>query len=291
MATNAQIVNGVGAQNRITPANFNIPGNLGSMLRYKNFTDINNNNNYNMLVQDSLLPEESTDYYTTIGVQEYKRISIMEVAKGNSFATFKFPLPTRLNDTNHVNWQQENLGMVGGLAQVNTKANEAISKAAENGMQGLAGSALIGTLGGMISSNLGTVGKLGQATAGLAPNEFLTLLFKGPTYKKFTLEFIISPNRPEISQKIHNTLNLFKNSQAPALAYEGTVFKYPRVFNINFVGSEYLYKFKPAVLDTFSVDYAPTEPHGFYKGTHAPESYRISMQFTEIEFWLQGQFE
>ena len=216
----------------------------------------------------SLLPEESSKYFTSIAIGEYKRGGdIKKVVKTNKGDGFKLPIPMRLTDSNAVDWSAEKLGFVGALSegQVTQGILSAAGKAA------------------------GTSGLYAQSLAGIAPNEFLTLLFKGPVYKKFSLSFMLSPNTPEMSKKLHEMILNFKNAQAPADL--GALFAYPSIFFIRFHGSEYLFEFKPAVLESFTVDYAGAGVPAFYKGTGAPESYNLTMNFQEIEFWMSGDFK
>lgn len=222
---------------------------------------------YNSPQTLSLLPEESSSYYTSIAIGAYQRNDIKSVIRTNVGEGYKLPIPMRLTDSNAVEWGAEKLGLVGSA-----QAGE-----------------IIQAIQSVAVKNAGTLGQLYQVNQGVAPNEFLTLMFKSPTYKKFSLSFKLSPNTPAMSSKVHQMIRNFKNAQAPTDM--GAIFKYPNLFFIKFHGSDYLFDFKPAVLESFIVDYAAAGVPAFYRGTGAPESYNITMNFQEIEFWMAGDFK
>jgi hypothetical protein len=245
-------------------------------------------NVYNTVGSESgTLLDERQQYYTNISVAEYKRdptklISASNLTVLNTFlkvATtftkygYKLPLPAKLLDKNSVRWESEPL--------IN----------AEKGQQQLQEGVL-----GKAASQIANVKGATQALAGAVPNEFLTMLFKGPSYKKFTLQFLISPNTPAQSRAFRQMVVNFKNAMAPSLTAGNLLFAYPNVFKVSFHSSSggttpFLYEFKPAVLESFTVDYAPTGVPSFYVGTDEPESFVLNMDFCEIEFWLEGDFK
>lgn len=230
-------------------------------------------------IVDSTLFDKNQQYYTTISIGTYERSLFDSVNPLNAFLKivtvftnggYRLPLPLKLIDKNTVKWEQE--------ALINaSEGMKTINKMATGGTQ-------VGNITGAV-----------QALSGLAPNEFLTMLFKGPSYKKFTLQFLISPNTRKQSEAFREMVVRFKNSMSPSITAAGAVFKYPNVFQVSFnktTGSEpFLYKFKPAVLESFTVDYAPANVPSFYVGTDEPESFVLNMEFCEIEFWLAGDFE
>jgi hypothetical protein len=67
-------------------------------------------------------------------------------------------------------------------------------------------------------------------------------------------------------------------------------FTYPGIVRI-FLNptSKYLYKFKPCVVESFSVNYAPNGP-AFYRKTTAPAALSVSITFQEVELWTKNDF-
>lgn len=234
---------------------------------------------------DGTLFDQRQQYYTSISIAEYKRNpgdlisssgilgALLKIATTFTTVGYKLPLPLKLMDKNSVSWNSEALG------KTEQAANDILSK-----VPGL------GTL-----NNYANIPGAAQALSGLAPNEFLTMLFKGPTYKEFSLQFLISPRTPQQSSLFRQMVVQFKNAMAPSLTGGNLLFTYPNVFQIKFhktTGSgPFLYDFKPAVLKTFTVDYAPANVPSFYVGTDEPESFVLNMDFQEIEFWLAGDFK
>jgi hypothetical protein len=54
-----------------------------------------------------------------------------------------------------------------------------------------------------------------------------------------------------------------------------------------FSNEDYMYKFKPAVLENVTFDFSPVQNPSFFKGTAAPTGVIIRANFLEIEYWLQ----
>lgn len=201
----------------------------------------------------------------------YNRGAITQQKIGTkTLSQISLPIPLQLLDNNTVTYNAENL-------------SDALKEEVSNIGKDLGGASLIST-----------GAKILGASAGLAQNEFLTMLFKGPTYKKFNIAWKLSPKNATESQTLNKLLITLKNAQAPSINGAGFLFNYPKVFWISFKykssDNNYLYKFKPAMLETLMVNYSGGGIPGFYKDTGAPESVIIDCAFTEVEFWLDGDF-
>ena len=97
------------------------------------------------------------------------------------------------------------------------------------------------------------------------------------------------------SKSIENIIRLFKYHSLPstsaATAGSG-LYGYPETLTIKlFTGNkdQYLYKFKPCVVQTMSVNYAPNGP-SFYRGTRAPTAVELSINLVEIELWSKTDY-
>jgi hypothetical protein len=67
----------------------------------------------------------------------------------------------------------------------------------------------------------------------------------------------------------------------------GTLLSYPNIANIQlFPNDTFLYKFKPCVIESMSVNFAPANTPSFFKSTNAPVEVQLSLQLKEIEYWL-----
>ena len=71
----------------------------------------------------------------------------------------------------------------------------------------------------------------------------------------------------------------------------GVFFSYPEILQIKlFPKDDYLYRFKPCVVDNVSVNYAPNNP-SFYRETGAPTAVQFSVSLQEIEIWTKNDYE
>jgi hypothetical protein len=79
------------------------------------------------------------------------------------------------------------------------------------------------------------------------------------------------------------------------MAVNGAIWKFPKLFKISLhPNSKFLFKMKPAVLETFSVDYTPSGRASFFgdpneaQGENAPGTMVFRARFIETEFWHAG---
>lgn len=145
-----------------------------------------------------------------------------------------------------------------------------------------------------------------QEKFGYAANQLLTVFLEGPRFKRFQMTWRLSAESPEESLQIHRILNVLNNRMSPGLGLGGAIFTFPRVFHLAFYpNSQYMYKFKPAVLENLVVNYTPAGQAAFhrespktpYKGGfkgggpgNTPEGLEVTMQFLELEYWARNDF-
>lgn len=243
-------------------------------------------------------------YYVYMTCETYSRIDAMQLARTNITDEIIMPMPVHMIDAHRVLYAQEELTPLGGAA-VNTLApalrnmtfnnlNNIGTTVAQAGATGLAGAVGGGAAAGLSSLPAALQNPV-RALAGIAPNQFLTILLKGPAYKKFTMEWTISPKSPEHARVLKNAITMIKNAQAPSLGALGVstayFFSFPKIFRLYFKpNDEYLYQFKPCVLEDAQFNYTGS---GMFAPTRigAPDTIKIVLNFTEVEFWLQGDFK
>jgi hypothetical protein len=130
----------------------------------------------------------------------------------------------------------------------------------------------------------------GQAALGVAPNQFLTVLLKGPAYKKHDFTWTLSPRNRAESENIRQIIYFLKGAmlvRRPTLGF----FLPPKIFTPKFNKNDnYLYKFKPCVLENLSVNYSPSGAPAFYSQTGAPDAVELKLSFLEIEFWFSEDY-
>lgn len=258
-------------------------------------------------------PSVRPKYFMSFEVAAYNRRNPVQLGTLTTLAALTLPLPKQLVDRQNINYDQTPLGtFVGGGSSIISSGLEGLTgmsadraaqmknvnsagagtirgKLAENSIVSAAGG--VATLAG---SALGGVGEALNAQNGYSPNQFMTILLKGPEYKRHSFSWKFSANDEGESRSLDKIIRNLKEWSAPGLTFGGAIFTFPLIFKIFFSPNEKLmYSFKPAVLESLTVDFTPADGPSFYRagadGANAPESLAISMSFLELEFWLAGR--
>lgn len=265
-------------------------------------------------------PADIPKYYMTFNVSDYTRQSLMTVGSLTPMGHVILPLPEQLVDTNHVEYGEAALGAFGQAINQIEAGGKPVTKNVISSMRRIQSTSLTGFMSGTanaISQNVpsfsgglkafasGVAKELAESVPGVteiagvlgfSPNEFFTILLKGPVYKRHHFTWRFSPRNEWESKSLRLIIQNFNNWKAPGLAVGGALFTFPKIFQIGFEpNSSYMYKFKPAVLEDFTIDYAGSGMPTFFRpdstNTNAPESIAFSMSFLELEFWITGDFK
>lgn len=248
-------------------------------------------------------PSDRAKYYMTLGLHDYSRspsdlmgVIVQAMGKLNITNTITLPLPQQMIDSHSVNYAEEALGQgLGASTEGSTSLINAMAGNMSNVTQGLAGILGAGAstfLQGIKDFTGLNAPALTQALAGVAPNQFLTILLKGPQYKKHSFTWKLSPRNEGESESIRRIIELLNNSMAPGMSAAGNAFfSFPKIVTLSFMpNSNVLYRFKPAVIENMTVNYAPSGAPAFYRRTEAPDTVEIKLDFLEVEYWLTGDF-
>jgi hypothetical protein len=249
--------------------------------------------------KDLIDPSADRNSYIAIEFQEYQRRSIFDQPFLNAIGGIHLPIPSQLSDNQQLNYEQKSGDPITGAAI------EAGLKGRNNNNSSLGGAAVAQALGGAAAgiankaaSVAGSIVGIDTAQAlqlgGLAQNPFLTVLFNSPTFKKHNFSWKLAPNNSEESEILKNIINTFKSNMLPAIQPNvgGTLLTYPNMAKISlYPNPDYLYKFKPCVIESMDVNYAIGGQPSFFKGTNAPTEVQISINFLEIEYWLKEDIE
>jgi hypothetical protein len=244
-------------------------------------------------------PSDTPPYYFMLPVCHYSRSSWASVGNLNEFARVILPLPTQMIDNHNIRYAIEDIGITGGIGfeAINGNGAQAASRAAA----AAAGGALSG-----IAGQLGAAGQAGKrvfngalSAAGLSVNEFMTVMLKGPDYKRRDFVWRFSPKDAQETSDLRRIIQLINNSMAPSLAGIGSAFfSWPKIFKPQFVynGMDQLlalntFRMKPSVITDFSANYTPNGVFSPFARTKAPSSIEIHMTLLELEFWLNGNFD
>jgi hypothetical protein len=144
-------------------------------------------------------------------------------------------------------------------------------------------------LGGMATA----AGKAVGALTGTAMNPMLTVMFKQPTFKQHSLEWKLTPSNQNESQTLNSIVNSFKYNMLPDSAGAGVLLSYPNIVQIRVSAADpdfFTYVFKPAVIESFSVNYTPSGTPSFFGTTKAPTEVQIRLGLMEIEYWLASHY-
>lgn len=239
--------------------------------------------------------QDEPRFFVSMGVGDFKRLGPFDVAKTTNLGQVILPIPAGLSDTNHVEYSPEELKDAGGAALA---ASGAVQKAGDEAVKeagtvaGIGASAVASAAGAAFSKMLGgaKVGAAAEQMLGMTKNNFQVIMLKGPAYKKHEMNWKLAPKSQEESDKLRDMIINLNNWSAPGIAGGGAFFTFPKVFNISFVGTNYLFKFKPAVCTDVSVNYTASGIPSFYKNG-APESIQLKLSFQELEYWLAGDFK
>lgn len=253
-------------------------------------------------VKKMQFPADLGKYYMTLDLHNYSRSTdnLMSVFTGGKLDISDkiiLPLPQQMVDTHNVAYEQKSLGAVTG--QITETVGEA-SKALPGGQQmtnlgqslyGLAEGVMGKLLGGFDALTGSNITDVVKAVAGVAPNQFLTVLLQGPQYKKHSFTWKLSPRNEAESESIRSIIQKLNNSMAPGLSGGQGFFTFPKIAVLSFMpNSNVLFRFKPAVIESMSVNYAPSGAPAFYRRTEAPDTVELKLDFLEVEFWLDGDF-
>jgi hypothetical protein len=237
--------------------------------------------------------EDEPRFFVSIGVNDFKRLGPMTVAKTSSLGQLVLPIPAGITDAHHVEYAAEALGDVGALATAGAGAAREGGSPSNAGAiaAGISAGAAASAAAGAASKMTGgaNIGGAAEQIFGLTKNNFQVIMLKGPAYKKHEMNWKLAPKSQSESDKLKDMIIQLNNWTAPGIMMSGSFFTFPKVFNISFVGTDYLYKFKPAVCTDVSVNYTASGVPSFYKNG-APESVNLKLSFWELEYWLTGDF-
>lgn len=223
---------------------------------------------------------------------EYERRSIFNQPYERASSTIRLPVAKSIVDKFKMQWEEKGTEdpIVGSALET-----------ALSGNGGLMGETLFA--GGLIQIAKGALGSgpaaltLNQVLQpfGMAINPFLTVLFKQPTFKRHSFIWKLIPKSPEEARQINAIIQTFKYHMLPAIVpgFGGTMLSYPEIVKISFYNfDDYLYRFKPCVLENMSINYASgAQGPSFFKGEmNVPTEIDLQLDFLEIEYWTKDDF-
>jgi hypothetical protein len=191
------------------------------------------------------------------GREYYTSISFSDYSAGFGSYNFSFgggyklPLPRRINDVNTQIWSEVDASsIVPQLAQIG--------------------------------------GAIGGGTSFLSPLQFMT--YKRPAYKEHDLQWSLTAANREESDTLKRIINEFKASSAPSLGLGGLAYKYPKICQVSFHPSDYLFKLKPCAVINVTIDYTAAGGPSFYK-SGAPVVVGLVLRLKEVQLWTREDLQ
>jgi hypothetical protein len=241
-----------------------------------------------------------TPFYMSFGFQAYVKRSIENSPFLRSEGTIRLPIPDSLKDTTSVTYTPTsfsgspgNQAIGAGLeALSNQGPSTGLLSSITNGADVIK-NATAGAAAGAAQNALGGEGSAAvRAYSGLTLNPYQTILFEKPNFKSHSFTWKLVPKDGNESGIIRDIVRAFQYHMLPGVSDGiGLFFSFPSMVTVSlFPSSEFLYRFKPCVIDNVTVNYSPDITPSFYRGTNAPTAVTITVSLKEIEYFTNKDF-
>ena len=242
---------------------------------------------------------DTSNYYMMFQFVQYERPNIFSSGYNRAKGGVALPLPVQLKDSQSIGFTEEgnNPAVAGAVENAIASAGGSRNIAAKV-LSGIGGAIAGGAAGLGLSqaqtaaASMGTSVNYGLSLTGVSVNPFLTVLFNSPKFKRHTFSWVFTPSNASDSKGVAAITNAFKYHSLPDLsgASAGTLLSYPDMLYISiYPENDYMYKFKPCVIENVTVDYAEQGP-SFFTGTRAPTAVKFSIALLEIEYQLKKDY-
>lgn len=228
---------------------------------------------FNNAKSDYQFPKDIGKYWIFLGFEVANISSITgtgtPVTKRKGSDTIILPVPMNLADVNRLEYQ--------AIQLTNTAADAAVQGLSSKS-EGFAN--IIKNVSAVLSGGAAVGGSL----TGYSVNTAQTLKFVQPSLKNHTFSWKLVPSSPAEAKMIDNIVKVIKKNIYPTIMPGGLVFKYPNLVNVLLYNNDKMYRFKPAYVESFSVNFTPEGGPAFHKDEY-PVAVQIDMQITENAVW------
>lgn len=231
------------------------------------------------------LADDQKQFFMTFAFYEYDRMNLSGILKLSNGTMLALPMPDKINDHPTADWQSDNLVDLAGMA----------STAGTAAMAGIANDKLKGALG-VAAAGISAGGATASYLTGQTLNPFLVMLFKTPGFKSFTFSWTLAPRTRDETDTLQDIVQTFRKNMLPSSGFKipGTgvnaTLKFPMIVQPKFEPDDKLFRFKPCAITSVNFDYNPSGNPAFFKNTGGPVSIRLTVNLTEIEYWLQDDY-
>lgn len=260
------------------------------------------------LISSSATPN-SRQYHIRLAFAEYKRHKDSDAGLSSVNDYIFLPIPNNLADTQSVVYTEEQMGIIAGLGV------EMASKFQNDFARGA------GVAAGIFGSNLPGANFIDSKliryvtqSQGYALNPFLQVMLSGPAFKQFDFTWKFTPRDAGETRDLRDIITMIRYNMLPgtfgnislpttapgwmqnlvngynnATAGRGALLSYPNVVLAQlFPDDQYLFKFKPMVIETMSINFAPSGTPSFFRDVRgAPVEVVLTLRLKEIEIWLK----
>ena len=273
----------------------------GAYLAYGDASNLYNSRQTmaNQFQQQSEFPSDlttTTKFYMSFLFQAYEKRAINNSPFLRSTGTIRLPIPEGLKDNTAVTYSDSSLGPLAGAVLESASTNRAQTGSAISSLQSAVttvGDAFEGFAGQFARGFQDTgVGGAVRSYFGMTVNPYQTILFERPQFKSHSFSWKLIPKNETESGIIRDIINTFQYHSLPGVSDGiGLLFSFPSMVTVSlYPSSEFLYRFKPAVIESISVNYAPGSSPSFYRRTNAPTAVTITVQLKEIEYWTNRDY-
>lgn len=224
-------------------------------------------------------PADLGKYWIALGFIKYDYMTSGVPVLQRPQKSILLPVPINLQDDNQLEYSQFSMteattDALGGIIGAAAGATSKIAKMMESN------SGVLGSIASAVKSSVQAAG----VYTGYAVNTHQSMRFVQPTLKTHTLSWkLIASTRAE-AQTLHDIIRTIKYAIYPGVEYNGLAYTYPDLLTVYLYNHDKMYVFKPAFVQTFSVNYTPDGGPAFFKSGH-PFAVTMSMQIVENGAW------
>jgi len=185
-----------------------------------------------------------------------------------------------------VNYQEHDLGILGGFLSPGSSAGNSTGGGGVNGelntVVALQLAKIPSILPGFGSASLPDIAQFG---AKVKTNPFREVFFEGVDYRKFNFKYTFYPKNANESLNVRRIIDTFKEHMHPELSAGGYFYVYPSEFEIKYYYKDgengNFNKIAPCALTDMSIDYGGSQFSSFSDGS--PTQISMALSFRELE--------
>lgn len=241
--------------------------------------------------------DESSSYYLQIMLGPYD-VNTAIAGKGVQHDTsIAFPVPSNLLTATALDYTNINLGAFGGeflqsAVRLGDAANNGDFFGQLRNEVNVGVRALFGDNGNVrqliarriVSGLSPTLGSAIDLASGSTPNPHVAVTFNNVKLRSFTYTWKFSPNSKDESARLQEIIQKLHQRILPRKS-GSMLLQYPNQCQLRLFPAQLneLFKFKPCVIDSMNVNYAPSGTPSFFAETKLPTEIELSMTFHEIQ--------